>query len=65
MKKPKIKFEIDRAVNNEFFVRIVARYGKQTFTSGETYKRVAGAKKAIDRLVTGLHALDYEIIELL
>lgn len=64
MKRPKLIFEIDRAKNKEFFVRIVMRNGKQTFTSGETYKRIAGAANAIKALVVAIAGQSYEVRDL-
>lgn len=63
--KAKLTFEIKRSdANDEFYVRIVMRNGKQTFTSGETYQRRQGAQRAIDGLVNALHGLDYEVKDL-
>lgn len=64
MKRPKLIFQIDRAKNREFFVRIVMRNGKQTFTSGETYQKRQGVHRAIDGLVNALHGLDFEVRDL-
>jgi uncharacterized protein YegP (UPF0339 family) len=61
--KPKVKFQINHAVNDEFFVRIVLGNGKQTFTSGETYQRRQGCQRAIKGLVDALHELDYQIVD--
>lgn len=64
MRRPKVRFEIDRAKNKELFARIVIRNGKQTWTSGETYQRKQGVERAIKGLVDALHGLDYEIVDL-
>jgi len=64
MKKPRVTFEIIRAVNNEFFVRIVMRNGRFTWNTGETHLKKQSCKRAIERLVEALHGLDYEIKDL-
>jgi uncharacterized protein YegP (UPF0339 family) len=63
-KKIALTFEIQRASNKQFFVRIVMRNGKQTFTSGEQYLRRGAARKAIDSLLIAIDSTDYEIVDL-
>jgi uncharacterized protein YegP (UPF0339 family) len=61
--KSRYKFVIERAANKEFFVRIISRNSKQTFTSGEQYKRTVSASKAISSLISAIKDGEYVVVD--
>lgn len=59
----KIKYRIQfrRAVNQEWFARIVHRNGREIVRTSETYKHKSSCERALNNLILAMGAGDYTV----
>jgi len=60
----KLKVEFYKDKRKEFRFRIVAKNGKILAESSESYKRIAGCKKAFTVIANALAVLEYDMKDL-